>query len=233
MQYQTKIERIEIGDCVLQLQMLKDVDQTIDALFELYAAQGKTELFEEMCPYFGTLWAAGKILTLYFDQAIVSGAFERETPKQCRLLEIGCGLALPSLYLAKRGWQVWATDIHPDVPLFLQNNIHLNEVTGLTYLSDDWRTVSGAGGYEHAQGRQKWDLIFASDVLYDKSQPDSLCRFLELTLSENGRAIIADPGRTYLVHFLDLLYARGFDVTREGMFGVIIVVIKRKESGSK
>lgn len=201
--------------------MLKDVDHTIDQLFELYLAQGKTELFEEMCPYFGTLWSSGKILALYFDQQLSEGKLTRPMGPGDRVLEIGCGLALPSLYLAKRGWQVSATDLHPDVPLFLAANKQLNGIDSLHYLSLDWRIANS----------EKWDLIFASDVLYDKTQPETLSRFIDQNLSGAGRAVVADPGRTYVEIFFDLMRARGFDVTLSGMFGVIIAEISRKESG--
>jgi predicted nicotinamide N-methyase len=206
--------------------MLRDVDQTIDQLFELYVGQGKTELFEEMCPYFGTLWSSGKVLALYFEQQLSIGQLRHPIGSSHRVLEIGCGLALPSLYLAKRGWQVSATDLHPDVPLFLTANKQLNGIDSLQYLALDWRIST----FDSADSK-KWDLIFASDVLYDKTQPETLSHFIDQNLSVTGRAVIADPGRTYIEIFFDLLRSRGFDVTLSGMFGVIIAEISRKGSG--
>lgn len=215
------MERVEIGDTFLFLEMLKDVDQTIDRLFELYLAQGKTELFEEMCPYFGTLWAAGKVLTQDIYDQLKSGEFQRRHSKTDRLLEIGCGLALPSLLLSRHGWEVSATDLHPDVPLFLEANRKHNGVEGLRFVPLDWRSPA-------PDEAMKWDLILASDVLYDKTQPQTLSEFLAGHLSATGRAIVADPGRTYVEGFFELLRNRGFDVTVGGMFGVIIAEIRRK-----
>lgn len=216
------MERVEIGDTFLFLEMLADVDKTIDQLFELYLSQGKTELFEEMCPYFGTLWAAGKVLTQDLNSQLESGHFQIRHKKSDRLLEIGCGLALPSLLLSQHGWEVAATDLHPDVPLFLEANRRHNGVLGPRFVQLDWR--HSAPPAEH----ERWDLILASDVLYDKTQPETLIEFLSGHLSATGRAIVADPGRTYVEGFFELLRNRGFDVTVGGMFGVIIAEIRRK-----
>lgn len=216
------MERVEIGDTFLFLEMLNDVDRTIDQLFELYLSQGKTELFEDMCPYFGTLWAAGKVLTQELHTQLETGKFQGLHRKSDRLLEIGCGLALPSLLLSKYGWEVEATDLHPDVPHFLQANRKHNAVFGPSFVQLDWRNLA------QGENRPQWDLILASDVLYDKTQPGTLSEFLDAHLSATGRALVADPGRTYVEGFFDLLRKRGFDVTVGGMFGVIIAEIRRK-----
>jgi predicted nicotinamide N-methyase len=205
----------------LQLEMLSDVDRTIDQLFEVYQANGQTELFEEMCPYFGTLWPAGKILANKIADDIASGEFGAFHPKGSRILEIGCGLALPSLLLAKAGWTVKATDLHPDVAAFLERNKKLNQTVGPEYLHLDWR--------EETTVAQTWDLIIASDVLYDKTQPAALLRFLMKALSPKGRALVADPGRTYVDGFFTEAKRVGYQVSKAGMFGVVIGEIRRRE----
>ncbi len=203
--------------------MLKDIDLTIDQLFEVYQANGQTDLFEEMCPYFGTLWPAGKILANKIADDIESGEFGAFHPKGSRMLEIGCGLALPSLLLEKAGWSVKATDLHPDVPAFLPFNKKLNALSGPEYLHLDWRV-------DDVSQAQVWDLIIASDVLYDKSQPANLLRFLMKAMSPKGRALVADPGRTYVEGFFADAKKVGFQVSKVGMFGVVIGEIRRRET---
>lgn len=211
-----------MGGQKLQLEMLSDVDRTIDQLFEIYQANGQTELFEEMCPYFGTLWPAGKILANKIADDIESGEFGAFHPKTSRILEIGCGLALPSLLLAKAGWSVKATDLHPDVATFLNRNKELNQTAGPEYLHLDWREDSAV--------TQTWDLIIASDVLYDKTQPATLLRFLMRALAPKGRALVADPGRTYVDGFFAEAKKVGYQVSKVGMFGVVIGEIRRREN---
>lgn len=194
----------------LELESLKDIDKTIDALFKIYQAEGRTDLFEEMCPYFGTLWPAGRVLAQYLS--------ERALPREAEILEIGCGLALPSIYLAKRGLRVEATDMHPDVPLFLNTNRELNApVDGPDFISLDWREPSP----------RAWDLILASDVLYDKTQPATLLRFLKSAVAPGGRCLLADPGRTYVQGFFDDAAIQGFRVKTVGLFGVLIGELTR------
>lgn len=201
--------------------MLEDIDRTIDQLFEIYQAKGQTELFEEMCPYFGTLWPAGKILASKIAEDIASGEFGAFHPKGSRILEIGCGLALPSLVLAKAGWDVKATDLHPDVCGFLEHNKKLNQLDGPEFLQLDWRE-------EQTQADRNWDLIIASDVLYDKTQPETLLKFLMRSLSPKGRALIADPGRSYIDTFFAAAKSAGYQVGKVGMFGVIIGDLRRR-----
>jgi predicted nicotinamide N-methyase len=209
--YETKIERYDLNGVSLDLEMLVDIDVTIDRLFDLYQAQGKTELFEEMCPYFGTLWPAGRVLAEFISATPL--------PAESRILEVGCGLALPALYLAKRGLTVHATDVHPDVPTFLEHNRKLNAVHGPTFTSVDWRTNNGENPI--------WDLVLASDVLYDKTQPASLLAFLRKSVAPGGRVLLADPGRTYVQGFFDDAAQQGFKVKTHGSFGVLIGELTR------
>lgn len=182
-------------------------------MFEIYQREGRTDLFEEMCPYFGMLWPAGRVLAQYLSA--------RPLPTEKKILEIGCGLALPSLYLAKQGLEVDATDMHPDVPIFLDHNRKLNHVHHPTFTAVDWRNT------EASIGSRKWDLILASDVLYDKTQPRTLLGFCMSALAPGGRIVLADPGRSYFHGFLDDAVARGFRVKTEGLFGVLIGELTR------
>lgn len=164
-----------------------------------------------MCPYFGTLWPAGRVLAQYLS--------EQPLPPEKRILEVGCGLALPSLFLAKHGINVEATDVHPDVPAFLERNRELNGLSAPTFVPLDWRDEGGS--YD------PWDLILASDVLYDKTQPRSLLAFLSKAVAPGGRVLLADPGRSYLQGFFDDARQQGFRVKTIGLFGVFIGELRR------
>ncbi len=211
--YETRLESFELGEVTIELESLADIDKTIDDLFGIYQREGRTDLFEEMCPYFGTLWPAGKVLALY----LADGNLRNELTSESRILEIGCGLALPSLFLSKIGQTVEATDMHPDVPCFLDKNRTRNGVTGPAFLSLDWRDPPG----------RQWDLILASDVLYDKIQPKAVLQFLKSALAPEGRCLLADPGRSYFQGFLEEAIKSGFRVKTEGLFGVLIGELAR------
>ncbi|MDX9731626.1 MAG: methyltransferase [Bdellovibrionales bacterium] len=218
-EYKTKREALAVGSFRFELESLADIDQTIDDLFLVYQAEGKTELFEEMCPYFGMLWPAGRVLAEYLARDI--SRFHGEK----KILEIGCGLAVPSLVLARHGIGVFATDVHPDVPLFLKRNRELNALreNEPRFVAIDWREDRAEGG--------PWDLILASDVLYDKTQPASLLAFLQRSLRPGGKLILADPGRTYVQGFFEEAAKNGFSVQTEGLYGVLIGEVTRNVIG--
>src|SRR5690606_16381361 len=134
-----------------------DLNRTIDELFEELQWRGEPELLERYCPYFGTVWPSARALA----ETVVSlGARMRGA----EVLELGCGLALPGLLAARLGAQVTATDAHPDVPLFLERNRALNQVTSLKYLELDWKAPDAL-----ARIGRRFPWVVASDVLYEST----------------------------------------------------------------
>lgn len=178
--YKTRVEDFSFGGIALSIECLNDLNETIDTYFEEYERTGREELFEDLCPYFGVPWPAGRALANF-----CSGQAKSMVGKE--VLEIGCGLALPSLVLAKLGANVLATDLHPDVPVFLDKNCERNDIGNLGFEKLDWR----------AWREQKFSLVLASDVVYDRTQSNSLLDFLDEILLPAGEAWICDPGRPY------------------------------------
>lgn len=195
-QYRTKTERVDLGAVALDVECLESLDATIDDLFQEYERTGREDLFEEMCPYFGNIWPAGVALAR-------KGLDRSGDWKGSRVLEIGCGLALPSLALGKLGCSVTASDVHPDVPEFFRRNTARNTVSSVEFILADWKVSGVLSG--------PWDVILASDVLYDRRQMTELADFLHERMGRE--AILADPGRPYWDSFLKIVRERGIQVT--------------------
>ncbi|MCM2321866.1 MAG: protein N-lysine methyltransferase family protein [Oligoflexia bacterium] len=193
---QTRVERL--GALELQLQCLESLDRTIDALFEYLQKSGQESLLETWCPYFGVIWPSARALCGHLAEKGPAVFTDRS------VLEVGCGLALPSLLLSKLGACVTATDFHPEVPRFLERNIALNGLSGPHYVALDWAT--GAEALREA----RYDWIVGSDLLYERQQPEFLARVIEDHLAPGGRAVLADPARPYLQPFVDAMRVRGF-----------------------
>lgn len=172
--YETKWNEV----CGLQILSLKDLDQTIDLYFKDYEDSRDERLFD-LCPYFGVVWPSSVALTKYL---------EKNFPPESTILELGCGLAIPSIYLAKKGKTVLATDFHPDVPFFLHENKNRNAVDLQLEI----------GHWQNFQANQ--ELLIGSDILYDRDQVDQLIELLKR--SNWKRAILVDPGRSYWDRFL-------------------------------
>ncbi|NBU20451.1 methyltransferase domain-containing protein [bacterium] len=193
------IQQIErIGGTELRIQRLKDLDQAIDQVFDYLQAQGNAELLEELCPYFGVIWPAARGLCHHLQ------SIGRECLSQKRILEIGCGLALPSLLAAQLGAMVVATDCHPEVPRLLDVNMRENHLSTIQYVSLNWEKddVSSLEG--------QFDFIMGSDILYEQRFPKSLSHSLKNLLAPEGEILISDPGRPYLQPFADEMKKLGF-----------------------
>lgn len=193
-EYQTKIEEVSLPvlgapePVRLQIETLENLDRTIDQLFTAIEKGADSRLLEDLCPYFGVLWAAGRGLAQY-----LAGELGHRLEGK-RVLEVGCGLALPSLVAAKLGATVTATDFHPDVPYFLEKNKQRNNIWQLDYRVADWRKDETLGGF---------DWILGSDILYEKQHPHEVAQRLNELAGQRARIVVADPGRSYWNAFLE------------------------------
>ena len=82
---------------------------------------------EEFLPYWAELWPSGVALARRVAARSLRGA---------RVLELGCGLGLPSLAAALAGGRVLATDWSPQAIELLEENAERNEATLETALVD-------------------------------------------------------------------------------------------------
>jgi len=139
---------------------------------------------EEFLPYWAELWSSGEVLAREVAERDVAGA---------SVVELGCGLALPSLAAAMGGAHVLATDWSPDAVSLAQDNARRNALeleTALVRWSEPEKLVA----------RSPWDLVLAADVLYERRNVDELLALLP-KLGEH--VLITDPGRPHAKPFLE------------------------------
>lgn len=172
-----------------EITTLRDLDESIDILCNHFGEEDQDQsLKEEYCPYFGVLWEAGIGLSQFILPMNLADK---------RILEIGCGLALPSFVAANNGAHIIATDFHVDVPLFLQANQNQNKVF-FEYSVMNWRdeverTKNSLGLF---------DIVLGSDILYESQHPMEVAKALIALLKPGGKIILADPGRAYIQKFI-------------------------------
>lgn len=210
--YRTHIQQHQFGGIELSLECLQSLDQTIDELFSAIDDSANAESLLEHAPYFGVLWPAGKALAAYVVQNVT-----RLEGRQ--ILEVGCGLALPSLLLGKLGIEVTASDNHPDVPLFLERNQKLNKINLPLFSAVDWRKSPNSA--------PSWDRIIGSDILYESYQPQALLEVLGRLLKPGGEVWIADHGRPYLQRFVDEARVGGWRVEERVESGAFLLFLTR------
>jgi predicted nicotinamide N-methyase len=192
--YETKWINIQVADKSLAIRQLADFEKTVDQLIDQLAAQGQNDITPEDCPYFGQVWISARRLAAIVRDLDLKGK---------QTLEVGCGLALPSMVAASCGADATAMDLHRDVGSFIATNCAANDIS-IGYLQADWRVYSP----DHV-----YDYIFGSDILYENAHPLEVCAFLQRSLkADGGVAIIVDPCRWHHKDFADLLAKEGFRV---------------------
>ena len=172
--YQIKIETLTLGAHDLRIRSLLDTNQ-FDDPEGVAAARG---IGEGNWSYFGQVWSAGRHLAEAMGDFDLAGK---------RTMEIGCGLALAGLITHKRHADVTVSDRHPLAEAFLLANLALNALPPLPYVDLDWTKAPPSLG--------RFDLLLASDVLYEAGHPLELAHFVEDHLESGGEVIIVDPGR--------------------------------------
>jgi predicted nicotinamide N-methyase len=113
-----------------------------------------------------------------------------------RALELGCGLGLPSVAAALAGARVLATDWSAAAVAFAARNAALN---GAELRAE--RVAWSAPGPLLAGA--PWDLVLASDVLYERRMADALLELLPRLVGARGTVLLSDPGREPAAAFLD------------------------------
>ena len=118
-----------------------------------------------------------------------------------RVLELGCGLGLVAIGATLAGAEVTATDYYDDALEFAALNVA--EATGRSIAT---RMVNWV---EMPRDLGKFDVVLASDVLYEHRYAPLVANAIATTLVRGGEAIVADPGRIALREFLDECEALG------------------------
>jgi predicted nicotinamide N-methyase len=107
-----------------------------------------------------------------------------------RVLELGCGLGLPSLVAAARGAEMTAVDWAPDAVDLLRQNAARNGLA-LDCTVHDWRQPLPT----------TFDLALAADVLYERRNVEPVLARLREAAPE---ALVGLAGRPYEAEFVRL-----------------------------
>lgn len=152
---------------------------------------------DERMPYWAELWPSATALARLLAGEPLSGR---------RVVELGCGVGLPSVVTLDRGARVTATDHYAAALVFAAHNarINLGREPGTRLL--DWHTpeLEGLAG--------AFNLVLAADVLYEERNARALAGLIPKLLAPDGEALVADPGRRWEPLFRDLIPEHGFTV---------------------
>lgn len=190
--YETRKLDVRIGAFSCRIRALSDHMQYADPQGEATRAG----ICSASWSLFGQLWPASKALARAVKHIDIDNR---------RIIEIGCGLGLPSLLLQSRGADITASDHHPLSENFLDYNAALNQLAPIPYLDLPWtEKVTNPGQY---------DLIVGSDILYERNHADLLAELIGQLAAPVAKVLITCPGRGYRNHFSRLMQAMGFEAS--------------------
>ena len=146
-----------------------------------------------IAPYWSVLWRSGVALARELDGMALRGV---------RVVELGCGLALPSLAAARGGADVLTTDACQEALELAERNARLNGVRVET-ATVDWAEPGAL------LARAPFDVVLAADVLYESANVELLLSLLPRLAPD---AWLADPGRPAAATFAERAGERGWIV---------------------
>ena len=155
-----------------------------------------------VAPYWAVLWRSGVALADEIAGMALGGV---------RVVELGCGLAVPSIAAARAGAEVLATDVCGEALALVARNARLNGVRVET-ARIDWTAPA------ELLARAPFDLVLAADVLYERA---AVAALLSLVPRLAPEALLADPGRPAAGAFVEQARRRWAVETR--VRGVVTV----------
>ena len=141
---------------------------------------------DERLPYWADVWPSSVILAAKLLEVDGHGL---------NALELGCGAGLCSTAARSAGFDVLSTDYYDDALEFTRANVFINLGIYARTTPFDWR--------HPPSDLARYDLVFASDVLYEEEYARLLPQILLRTLAPNAFALIGDPGRVAAPLFVE------------------------------
>jgi predicted nicotinamide N-methyase len=167
-----------------------------DELYAELVAKGEDheDVADERIPYWADLWPSSLALAkeVFENPLMIPGA---------KVLEIGCGLALPGIAAGMRGADVLLTDYLQEPLDFACRNWKLNLSSEPRSQILDWRNPDPG---------LSADLILASDVAYEKRSFDGLLNAFRTLLKPGGTILLSEPNRLMAKEFFKNLSSHGF-----------------------
>jgi predicted nicotinamide N-methyase len=181
-------------------------DATIDAhTFSILKPANSDDLIreedfvkDERLPYWADVWPSSIIL---------AGKLLELEGHGKNALELGCGVGLSTLAATSAGFNVLSTDYYEDALDVTRANVFRNLGTIARTRLVDWRHLPVDLG--------TFDLVFASDVLYEKEYAELLPLLLRGLLAPGGMALVADPGRVAAPVFVEACATHGLEIRQK------------------
>ena len=178
-------ERVEIGNTTIMI----DVPNPDSLLDQSLAAEAVG--LRPVDPYWGVIWDSARHMAralLHADfpaSALCHSQSSTDSKSRTETLELGCGVGLTGIAALVAGLQVTFSDMVPDAVELSCRNAAANGFPSAKGVVLDWNLPLDA----------RFNLIIASDILYDVALHEPLLNLLSRMLKASGSVIIGDTGR--------------------------------------
>lgn len=185
----------------------------VKTTYQKLVAADPTTLF----PYWAKVWASS--------DAIVQ--FLLEEPgwiQNKKVLEIGAGIGVPSLSIAKQAHKIIVSDYAPEAVMLLQKNIEYLKLTNVLAQQIDWNNVSED---------LVVDTILLSDTNYEPHEHNNLVLLIEKYINTGSTIIVATPNRLSSNPFLEnvskyMYCSKNYRIIdSESLVEIIVMVLKK------
>ena len=217
MNFNTENLTLSIAHLKVHLTVITNLDELFDALIE--KGSDHEDVQDERIPYWAELWASAIGMSEYLveNQLI--------TP-DTQVLEIGCGLGLPSIVAGLLGAK---NNIVSDYFQEALDFAEMNWVKNLPhrqsqFLKWDWRTPPPLKTL-------KTDILLASDVAYEKRAFEPLLKAFKSLSNPKGKIIVSEPNRPISKDFFTNLHEEGFQADGDAVQLARDLVIALHQTG--
>lgn len=203
----TEVAEVDVGSRMFSILRPKNSDDLI---------REEDFVKDERLPYWADIWPSSTILAAH----LISLADSSRSRSGGKGLELGCGVGLVTMSAMIAGYDMLATDYYTDALAFTRANAWRELGRSPDARMIDWRSfpadVSG------------FDLILASDVLYEKEYAKLLPGIFKRALAPGGMVILADPGRIGVPEFIEECRDAGLAIRSKITLPFSVEEIKQK-----
>ncbi|MBF0440276.1 MAG: methyltransferase domain-containing protein [Oligoflexales bacterium] len=200
--YRFEIQNIMIGERKFSFNVFSDFEKTIDRYLDTLNPK-ELDLTKHRVPLYGRIWPSALALGRFINENYSNDLGRK------KVLELGCGIALPGMVATALGGKTTAADYLAEIGELLEKNKRLNGLSGIEFRLMDWQSESTPEG--------NYDFVIASDILYERQYFAQIIDLLLKVSHSNTRIIIADPVRTYYGEFIEAAKKKGFSVKTEDL----------------
>jgi len=164
----------------------------IDALYNvlLNMPPESEAVKDERIPYWAELWHSAIALSTFLHEYNL-------TVLHKNVLELACGLALPSICASRFAKQIIVSDYMQEALQVAELNLRLNDVQNFSIKTIDWRNFSSES--------LDFEVLICSDIVYEKRAYVPVFNLFNNIVQSNKKIIFVEPNRLHSKDFISIL----------------------------